>query len=122
MLRLDMAHFSVLVDEPGFDSVVVIETVRSRMKPADRDQLLSRRLHITSFIRATRLQRGLVALPLPRQRKSCYRFWKHWPVEPRVRPRFAVVRRNFDARNPTATGPRQPGDFIGAMSIQDLFT
>src|SRR6266566_4269266 len=105
MLRLDMAHLSVVMDEPGFDAVEMIEAVRSRMEPSDRDQLLSRRLHITSFIRAARLQRCFAALPLPRQRKPRRRFRERWGVEPRICPRFAVVRRNFYALNATAARP-----------------
>src|SRR5438067_11434847 len=52
-----MASFSVSVDKPGFDSVVVIETIWSCMESSHRDQLFSGWLHVTSLICAARLQR-----------------------------------------------------------------
>ena len=49
---LFMADLSVCVDIPDFDSVVVVGGVES----ANRDEFLSRRLHIAGFVRASRLK------------------------------------------------------------------
>src|SRR6266542_7146057 len=121
MLRLDMAHLSVPTDKPGFDTVEVIETVWPGTESSNGDQLLSRRLHVTSFIRAARLQRRFAALPPPRQRKAGRRFREHRSVEAGIRPGVAAVRRDFDPRDATAAGPRQTGDLIRAAAVQDLF-
>src|SRR6266545_2587365 len=117
MLRLDMTHLSILMDEPCLNAVVVIEAVRSWMKSAHRHQLLSRWLHVTSFVRATRLQCRFIAIPFPPQRKSGRCFWEHGVVDLRVAPRSSAICRNFDTCNAAATGPRQPGDFIRTTSV-----
>src|SRR5437773_9264880 len=116
-----MAHFSVSVDKPGFDSVVVIETIWSCMESSHRDQLFSGWLHVTSFICAARLQRYLAPVPPPRHRKSRRRFRKYRVVEVRVCPSFSTVDRDFDTGNATAAGPREATDFVPTVALQNVF-
>src|SRR6266513_3530539 len=107
-----MAHFSILVDKPGFDSVVVIETIWSCMESAHRDQLFSSWLHVTSLIRAARLQRGFAAVPLPQHRKSRRCLREYRGIDLRICPGFSIVGRNLNARDTTAAGPREATNFI----------
>src|SRR5438067_2919184 len=116
-----MAHFSVSVDKPGFDSVVVIETIWSCMESSHRDQLFSGWLHVTSLICAARLQRYLAPVPPPRHRKSCRRLRKRRLIELRTCPSFSIVRRNFDTGNATAAGPCEAAGFVPTAALQNVF-
>src|SRR5438874_1235286 len=111
----------VSVDKPGFDSVVVIETIWSCMESSHRDQLFSGWLHVTSLICAARLQRYLAPVPPPRHRKSCRRLRKRRLIELRTCPSFSIVRRNFDTGNATAAGPREAADFVPTAALQNVF-
>src|SRR5215217_6638983 len=91
ILCSNMTDFPVAVDEPRFNAVIMIETIWPCMQSADGDQLFPRRLHVTGFIGAPRLQCGFTAIPFPGERESRGRFRKHRLIESRVAPRFSIV-------------------------------
>src|SRR5260370_24548468 len=115
-----MTYLSVAVDVPRLDSVVVVESVRSGTQSADGNEFLAGRLRVAGIIGAPRLQRRLLAAPLPRKRKSRHRFRKNRVIQFCVAPALSFIGRNFDARNLPAPRPCHPVDLIKSRPVDAL--
>lgn len=90
----------------------MIKSVRPCAKAPDGNQLFTGGLHITGFIGAARLQRSLIAVPLPRQCKASQGLRKNRLVQARVLPILSVVGGNFNSGDAPPARPGQACDLV----------
>src|SRR6266550_9522332 len=105
-LRVNIFHFSLRIDSPSRDAVVVLSREcgngRGSFALAARgDELRARWLHVAGFVPGAALQSRRTAVPLPRQSEARKRFAQHRLLQRRLRPALAAVGRHHDFGNST---------------------
>src|SRR5712691_5010693 len=82
--------------------------------------LCSRRLNLTQFVRAARLELGLLSVPIPLMTEPGMRHAMRSPLNLGVVPTPATVGGHFHLANGSATGPGQAVDLVESSARQLL--
>src|SRR5215471_6301481 len=85
--------------------------------PVFRD-LCSRRLNLTNFVRAARLNLGLLAVPIPRVTEPAMRHALRGPLDLGNVPAPATVGGHFHLLDGSATGPGQAANLVESFARQ----
>src|SRR5262245_30912133 len=104
-LSMPIGHAPVARDSPGLNGVVQpghAERFIKRLVPVLRD-LCSRRLHLTDFVRAPRLDLGLLSVPIPLVTEPGMRHARRSSLDLGVVPVLAAVGGDFHLLDRAAT-------------------
>src|SRR5262245_64384154 len=107
-LSKPIGHAPVFGDLPGLNRVVQSRHAECGIQglvPVFRD-LCSRRLNLTDFVRAARLNLGLLAVPIPRVTEPAMRHALRDALDLGVVPAPATIGGHFHLLDGAATGPR----------------
>src|SRR6476660_7873518 len=85
--NFDILSLPVRADQPGLNSVVVIDVVDA----ADLAQFILGRLHVAGRVMAAGLDQHLLALPVEIDVETGHRFIEHRAVDARFPPILAAV-------------------------------
>src|SRR5918993_3731500 len=105
-------------DLPRLNAVVETWHAERRVEgpvPVLRD-LCPRRLHLTDFVCAPRLQLGLLSVPIPHQAKPRVRHALRGSLDLGFGPTLAAIGGYLDQLDRAATGPGQAADLVEAFA------
>src|SRR2546425_3812270 len=121
-LSIPIVHAPITGDPPRLNAVVQTRHAECGIEglvPVLSD-LCSRRLNLTDFVRAARLELGLLSVPIPHiaEPSMCHSICS--PFDLCVVPALAAVGGHLHLLDSAATGPGQPADLVEAAAGQLL--
>src|SRR5688572_17368478 len=90
------------------------------VRPAHRDELLARGLHVTGLVDCPALKQGRGTIPSPWETKSGQRFRQDGFIEAGPLPVAAAVRRHINRGDPAASRPGETRNLVEAVCRQTM--
>src|SRR5262245_18344805 len=106
-LCMDVPDQAISPDLPALNAIVVV----ARMKAADLDEGLARRLSVTCFVGTAALNDRLPSIPRPGKSKARVAFGEDRFIKPCGLPRSAGIHAHLHGRDASSSAPGQSLNF-----------